>query len=480
MDTLYWFILIYLLNVFFIFLILLFELKIPTATLAWVLLLILLPGVGFIIYMLFAQSFSRNKMYKMKVVEKKKYGDYLNKQISEFKDGKLLEGDANSFPHKYLIGFNLCNNGSYYSENNDITIFIDGNEKFKELFRCMNNAKSHIHVFYYIIKNDSLGQKLLNALTEKAKEGIEVRLLYDSLGSRELKKRDIQPLLDAGGKVGKFFPGLLKFPNIKAHYRNHRKIVVVDGKIGFVGGLNVGEEYLGLDETMGYWRDTHVKIIGSAVIDLQTRFILDWNVAKKESLGYSEQYYPDINSLGNSGMQIVSSGPDAPFERIKYNFLKMINYARESIHIQTPYFVPDSSVIEALKVAAMSGIDVKIMIPNKPDHMFVYWATYYYVGQLLNYGVKVYTYEKGFLHSKTIIIDNEISTVGSANFDVRSFTLNFEITAVFYDKAIVEKFTEIYHKDLESCLELTKELYLQRSLTVKFKESISRIMAPLL
>jgi len=378
---------------------------------------------------------------------------------------------------------NLFRNQSFFTQNNDVQIFTDGNEKFEELFKCIENANESVHVLYYIIKNDDLGKKLIDLLEKKANEGVEVRLLYDSIGGRKLKKQDVQGIIDAGGKVGKFFSSIFKHLNFKINYRNHRKIVVIDGRIGFVGGFNVGNEYLGLNKKFGYWRDTHIKIIGAAVTDLQRRFFLDWGNATREDLNYQPKYFPQMTEEevdGDAAIQIVTSGPDGRDETIKQNYVKLISSAQKSIYIQTPYFAPDASVMEALKIAALSGVDVRIMIPNKPDHMFVYWATYYYVGELLKYGVKVYTYENGFLHAKTVVIDSVVSSVGTANFDVRSFKLNFEVIAIIYDTMKSTELKNIFEEDINYSLELTNELYLQRGIVIKFKESISRLLSPLL
>ncbi len=473
----------YLLNIILSFVIIFMERKDSTATLAWLLVLLLFPGVGFFLYLLLSQNFSRKKLFTMKANAQRTFGDFLKVQQENFNSGKLVFKDKNIETHRDIIKMNLFRNQSFFTQNNDVQIFTDGNEKFEELFKCIENANESVHVLYYIIKNDDLGKKLIDLLEKKANEGVEVRLLYDSIGGRKLKKQDVQGIIDAGGKVGKFFSSIFKHLNFKINYRNHRKIVVIDGRIGFVGGFNVGNEYLGLNKKFGYWRDTHIKIIGAAVTDLQRRFFLDWGNATREDLNYQPKYFPQMTEEevdGDAAIQIVTSGPDGRDETIKQNYVKLISSAQKSIYIQTPYFAPDASVMEALKIAALSGVDVRIMIPNKPDHMFVYWATYYYVGELLKYGVKVYTYENGFLHAKTVVIDSVVSSVGTANFDVRSFKLNFEVIAIIYDTMKSTELKNIFEEDINYSLELTNELYLQRGIVIKFKESISRLLSPLL
>lgn len=471
---------IYLINFAMAVVVIFLERKDPTATLAWVLVLLILPGIGFVFYLLLSQNFSRKKLFTMKIYAKKTFGDYIKVQQELFNTGALVFHDKNVEDYKDLIKMNLFSHDFSYTQNNEVKIYTDGQDKFHDLLNHIANAKHHIHLEYYIIKNDNLGNRLLDLLEKKAKEGIEVRFLFDSIGGRRIPEETIIRLKNSGVKVAVFFASNLPFFNFKINYRNHRKIVVIDGATAFIGGFNVGDEYLGLNKNIGYWRDTHIRIKGDAVIDLQTRFFLDWGYASKEDLMFLPRYFPDNKNDGTVGIQIISSGPDKLDEIIKSNYVKMINSAKKSILIQTPYFVPDASVFESLKIAAMSGIDVKIMIPCKPDHPFVYWATYWYCGGLLQYGVKVYTYEYGFLHAKTIVIDGVISSVGTANFDVRSFKLNFECNAVIYDTETSTALHKHFEEDLNYSLELTRELYLERGIIIRFKESICRLLAPLL
>jgi cardiolipin synthase len=467
---------VYAVNICMAMIVIFLERKDPTATLAWVLVLLVFPGVGFLLYLLLSQNFSRKQLFIMKIYAKKSFGDYIRVQKELFGTGRLIFNDKNIENYKDLIKMNLFYHGFSYTQNNEVQIYTDGQRKFEELFSSIESAKNHIHMEYYIIRNDNLGNNLLNLLSKKAKEGIEVRLLYDSVGGRQISKEQIEILRSSGVKVAMFFGSIFPFFNFKINYRNHRKIVVIDGITGFVGGFNVGDEYIGLNKRIGYWRDTHLKLRGDAVIDLQTRFFLDWGHASKEELMFLPKYFPDNGIQGKVGIQIISSGPEA----IKGNYVKMINSAKKSILIQTPYFVPDASVFEAIKIAATSGVDVRIMIPCKPDHPFVYWATYWYCGGLLKYGVKIYTYEFGFLHAKTLVIDGIVSSVGTANFDVRSFKLNFECNGIIYDTKTSQILHDIFMEDLNYSMELTRELYLERGVLIRFKESVCRLLAPLL
>jgi cardiolipin synthase A/B len=470
----------YIINILLALAIIFLERKDPTATLTWVLVLLFIPGIGFVFYILLSQNFSRKKLFKMKVVEEKIYGAYIDQQKTKYLRGHVIINDPDVQPYQDLIKMNLFHNKSYYSQDNMVTLFIDGEEKFIAVKQAIKEAKDHIHMLYYIFKNDELGREILELLTIKAQEGVTVRLLYDSIGGRTLTPKVLEPLKKAGGKVGVFFDSPIPKFNLKINYRNHRKIIVIDGKKGFLGGFNIGDEYLGKNQKFGHWRDTHIMIEGSAVRDLQTRFMLDWRTAYKDNLSFAYRYFPDLSGIGNTGIQIMSSGPDSPYERIKQNYLKMINMAKNSIYIQTPYFIPDASIMEALKIASLSGIDVRIMIPNKPDHPFVYWATYHYAAELLKYGSQIYTYENGFLHSKVMVIDHALSSVGTANFDVRSFRLNFEVNAIIYNSDVSDNLAEIFKKDIEQSDKLTLRVYQQRGLVIKLKESVSRLLSPIL
>lgn len=467
------------LNLLFALLVIFFERRNPSATWAWLMVLLLIPGIGFILYLTFGQNLSRKKMFDFKIAEDRFHKKLLlqGKQLSE---DTIKFNDRAMTNYKDMMYMNLINSQSVFTQDNSVEIYTDGNDKFRELFKAIEEAKDHIHMVYYIIKNDSLGNKMIDTLATKASEGVEVRFLYDGMGGLRLPRKFFNRLKNAGGKVACFFPSLLPFVNIRVNYRNHRKIVVIDGKTAFVGGFNIGDEYLGENKKFGYWRDTHLQITGSAVDSLQQRFLLDWRYASEEKITFDKKYFPNKHSKGQIGIQIVSSGPDSEWEQIKNGYIKMIHSAKKSVYIQTPYFIPDESILEALKIASLSGVDVRIMIPNKPDHPFVYWASLCYIGELLKSGVRSYTYNKGFIHSKTIVVDGAISSVGTANMDVRSFKLNFEVNAFIYDVNVSKKLEEIFEEDIKVSTEITKDLYEKRSAVIKFKESISRLLSPVL
>lgn len=471
---------LFLINTIIAITIIFLERKNPSATLAWILILYLVPVVGVVFYFLFSQNISRQRIFRLTKNEEAAISSSLNKQINHIKSGEFDFTNPESEKWQDMIRLHQTYSHAYFTQDNRISIMTDGQYKFDSLLKDIKNAKNTINVMYFIIKNDSLGRMLIDALAEKAKEGVEVRFLIDAMGSRQIKSKQLEPLKKAGGQCAFFFPPKLKFLNMKLNYRNHRKLVVIDGEIGYLGGFNVGNEYIGKKKKFGYWRDTHLRVTGSSVQDLNARFILDWRFASKENLVLAQAYYIKPVKIGTTGIQIVSCGPESPTEEIKHGYLKMISSAKKNIYIQTPYFVPDFSILESLRNAVLSGVDVRIMIPCKPDHMFVYWATYSYIGILLDVGARIYIYDNGFLHAKTICVDGEVASIGSANFDIRSFRLNFEVNAFIYDAAEVYKMEAIFERDMTESHELTKPLYQNRSLIIKFKESVFRLFSDLL
>jgi cardiolipin synthase A/B len=473
--------LIFVLNMLLAIIVIFLERKDAGSTWAWLLVLFFIPGLGFITYLLFGRSLNRSKMFQWEDQKKIGIAQLISNQLMELYTGNFAY--RNEVERKYhdLIYMHLRNNDAVLTQDNEIDIFTDGNDKFHSLLNDISHAKDHIHLQYYILKKDNIGKRLLAALVQKAKEGVKVRILYDDLGSRGMTRRFFKELRAAGGEVEVFFPSNLHIINLRLNYRNHRKLAIIDGKIGYVGGFNVGDEYLGKNPKFGYWRDTHLRIKGSAVFAIQTRFVLDWNQASHlNNIPYSSNLFPKVTTVGEVGIQVVTSGPDSEWEQIKNGYIKMISSAKKTIWIQTPYFIPDASLLDALRIAALSGVDVRIMIPNKPDHLFVYWATYSYIGEMLKTGAKVYIYDNGFIHAKTIIVDGEISSVGTANIDVRSFRLNFEVNAFIYNENIAHQLTKSFLEDMELSWELTEEKYQKRSIKIRFKESVSRLLSPIL
>lgn len=455
------------------------ERKNASSTWAWLMVLFFMPVLGFLLYLIFGRNLTNQKIFTWDTKSRLGVEQAVNAQLAIIEEDHLPFKQEVLKQYKDLYYMHLKHNDAIYSQNNLVDLYTDGKDKFSALIEDLENAKDHIHLLYYIIRHDQLGTKIANVLIKKAKEGVEVRLLYDDMGSRSLSRSFIKRLEAANIQVGAFFPPKIPKINFKINFRNHRKLAIIDGKIGYIGGFNIGDEYLGKSEKFGYWRDTHLRIQGDAVKMMQIRFILDWNQASRNHIEYDDRYFIG-GEKGDVGVQIVSSGPDQQWEQIKYGYIKMIMSAKESVYIQTPYFIPDESLMDALRIAALSGVKIKIMIPNKPDHMFVYWATLSSIGELLNEGAEVYIYQNGFLHAKTIVVDEKLSSVGTANIDVRSFRLNFEVNAFLYDIDIAKKLVEAFEKDVLLSTQMTKSLYEKRSIGIRFKESISRLLSPIL
>ncbi len=374
----------------------------------------------------------------------------------------------------------MYHSGAIYTTNNEVKIYTNGEDKFKDLFNDIREAKSFIHIEYYIFRYDELGKSLIKELREKVKDGVEVRFVIDGMGSKKITKKIIREIESYGIKISVFFPGVLPHINMRINYRNHRKIVVIDGKIGYVGGFNVGDEYVNKGKQFKFWRDTHIRIRGEAVSELNKRFILDWDYASGEKMGNMSMYFPNIDVIGEVGIQIVSSGPDHMEEYIKNSYMKIINNAKNYVYIQTPYLVPDSPMMEAIKISALSGVDVRIIVPRAPDHFFMEWMLSANIGLLIEYGVKIYRYDNGFIHAKTIVADGEVCSIGTANLDIRSFKLNFEVNAFIYNEKVAKEQENIFLEDQLKSKLVIKEEYDKRSRNLKIKESLIRLLAPIL
>lgn len=451
------------------------ERKEPTTTWAWLIILIVLPGIGLILYLLLGQNLSRQKIFReKKLADKiKRYKLISNRELPNF-DSEINEN------YEDLILMNYNHSGAIYTTGNEVKTYINGEDKFRDLFNDIRAAKSFIHIEYYIFRYDDLGRALIKELHEKAKDGVEVRLVIDGMGSKRITKKIIKEIESYGIKMAVFFPGVLPHINTRINYRNHRKIVVIDGKIGYVGGFNVGNEYVNKGKQFKFWRDTHIRVKGEAVNELNKRFILDWDYAADENMGNMSMYFPIPEVVGNVGMQIVSSGPDHMEEYIKNSYMKIINNAKNYVYIQTPYLVPDSPMMEALKISALSGVDVRIIVPGAPDHFFMEWMLSANIGLLIEYGIKIYRYGNGFIHSKTIVADGEVCSIGTANLDIRSFKLNFEVNAFIYNETISKEQEKIFLDDQLKSKLVTKEEYYKRSRSLKIKESLIRLLAPIL
>lgn len=471
---------IFIINIFLVAIVVIFERRNPVATVAWILLLVFVPILGFLMYIFLGQNLQRKKLFYLKEEEEHELLSLLAGQDVSLHKNSLHFSDPRTREYLDLVHLQMVSNYSLLTQDNKVEVFHEGEELFNRILSSLKNAQNYIHMEYFIIRNDSLGRHIINILTEKAREGVEVKLLYDGMGSIRLSPRFFKKLHEAGGRSAAFFQPFLPYINVRINFRNHRKILIIDGDEAYIGGFNIGDEYLGLSPRFGHWRDCHLNIRGSAIDSLEMRFLLDWRFAARDPLSETDFYFPTRKPEGSSALQIVSSGPDMNYPAIKNGYLKLINKAKRNVYIETPYLIPDESVLEALKIAALSGVDVRLMIPYKPDHFYVYWASLSYVGELLEAGVRCYQYQKGFLHSKMVCTDGFASSVGTANLDIRSFELNFEVNAFIYDEEISRQLEEKFLLALEHCIEITPETYAMRPMRVRFKEGLFRLLSPIL
>lgn len=451
---------------------------------AWTFTLII-PFFGLIMYLLIGAGLNNRvkSMLKKKAVSSKEYSVHIKKQIEDIKKSKSNWLIA-EFKELMLLNLNNCD--SILTINNKVDFLNDGESYVQRLIEDIRNAKHHIHLQFYIFANDKVGKKVKEELIKKASEGVEVRILYDSIGSLHTSKLNFRKLKKAGGQIAEFFPPFLniKILNATANHRNHRKIVVIDGKIGYTGGTNIREDHMGHKPKLSPWRDSNVRIEGDAVHSLQNLFLSDWrySISDKNPTSFylNQNYFPKQQNLQNGvAMQVVYSGPDNNRESIKECMVKMIVSAKKKICIQTPYFIPDDTFMGSLKLAILSGVKVEIIIPKKIDHISVHFATLSYINDLIALGATVQIYN-GFIHSKVLFIDDKILTLGSCNMDIRSFSLNFEDNVVIYNRDKVLEYKDIYNKDLLLCNQYTEADRKRKNIFVKMFISIARLFSSIL
>lgn len=437
-------------GIIFICHLILIQKKEVSALWAWILLLFFLPPVGVVLYLLTGQEIGTRK-----------------KEREE---------------------------GGITTEENKVEIFSGGEEKFTSLLEDIKAAEKEILLQYYIIQKDELLEIVEESLLEKAGKGVKIKILYDSLGSRTMKRKDWRKMKEGGIRIRRFRPRKKVPLFFYLNHRNHRKIVVIDQRISYMGGINMGKEYLGLDPRFGPWRDTHLRIEGEASGALRRVFFRDWGESPGEDDSRQwnmEERIPEKKKReervtgtamveAGSVVQIITSGPFSKASHIRNTYLRLIAGAREKIWIQTPYFIPDTSVFTALKLALLASKEVKLMIPCIPDHLFVYDATLSYARELAELGARIYIYEGGFLHAKGIIIDELVCCYGSANVDIRSFHLNYEINAILYDKKTVDELCEIYREDITKCRILKENEKETEKGKIRIKEQLCRLLSPLL
>ncbi|GIM54146.1 cardiolipin synthase [Capnocytophaga cynodegmi] len=447
-------------------------------TLAYLLLVIFIPVLGIIFYFSFGINYRRHKIYNKKLEIDQFFRSELETKIEILRKNHLEQPSLSE--NMEIIRFLSQTEQTFVAPNSSIEILNNGENLFPVLLREMRNAKSHIHIEYYIYENDTVGNQVKEILIEKARQGVEVRFIYDDFGSRSIRKNIVKELEENGVQVFPFHKiNFIYFAN-RINYRNHRKIVVIDGKTSFVGGINVSDKYINSAENELYWRDTHLMIKGVTSLSLQMVFLSDWNFCSNENITIQPTYFPtDFSNLPKDYYaQIAYSGPDSDLPTILYTTIQAIYSAKEEILLTTPYYIPDTSLQEALIIASLSGISVKLLLPKESDSFLVNITSQSFLEELLRAGVKIYLYKKGFVHSKTFVIDGKWASVGTANLDARSFDLNFEVSALIYNQDIALQLRETFHKDLLDSEILTLEKWEKRPKYKQLAEKILRLTSP--
>ena len=450
----------------------LLEHRQPAKTIAWVLVLSFLPLVGIVLYFFFGRRTRKNRH-----IWEKSLNQLTKRSMIEFAEQKQLELPEE---HKELIQLFVNQNFALPFKNNETDVYVSGYEFFPALLAEISKATHHIHIISYIIDDDPLGRLLRDALIDKARKGIEVRLLFDDVGSWKTPNRFFEQMREEGIEVHPFMP--VRFPAFtgKVNYRNHRKIIVIDGKVGFIGGMNLAQRYVKGHKGI-MWRDTHVKISGAAVYGLQRAFLIDWFHADR-TLITDRKYYPDTTITPNNNLiQIVTSSPTNVWEELEQGYIKILLSAKRYVYMETPYFLPTEPIFFAMRTAALSGVDVRLMVSLKTDSKLVQMASRSYLTQTIQAGVNVLCYEEGFNHTKLLVADDNVATIGSANIDFRSFENNFEANAFFYDKSMAQRIKDIFLTDETKCvpLEKIKEIN-HKSFIYRLWESVVRLLSPLL
>jgi cardiolipin synthase len=461
---------LYLLTVVSIVVVVISENRNPIKSVAWILAVLFLPVVGIIWYAFFGQDSTKKYL-----ISKRMYSKLKKRPLDEMETPVEV-----SFTDEYENLVNLLRKMDYTPllGGNDVKLFTNGKDKFDDLFADIENAEKHIHVEYYVLEDDVLGKKFQQALIKKAHEGLEIRIIYDSFGSRKTKKAFFEEFRKAGIETEPFLKLTLPSLTSRLNYRTHRKIIVIDGRIGYVGGMNIADRYLdGLE--WGPWRDTHARIEGKGVQGLQSVFLIDWYFVS-QTLITSRHYFPLLGNFGDGSMQIVNSGPLSEENEVSHGIMQAIYGAKKSIFIQTPYFLPPDAMADALQAAAIRGLDVRLMISKRSDVAIVQLASNSFIRDMLKTGVKVYLYHKGFLHSKLMIFDDSLTLIGSANFDTRSFEQNFEVEAFIYDAALAAEANTIFVEDQRYAEVVSLREWIKRPMLRRFAESLLRLFAPLL
>lgn len=455
------------------------EFRHPSKAMAWLFILFIIPVIGFVVYYFLATEYSQRKKVQRKglrLVTDIRHLGKKQKPVDLEIDEERLQGWRQE-PRMFSLLSNIP--GSQIMMRNEVKILTNASVAYPAMLNALEKAERFIHFEFYLIRHDTTGRKFQEVLMRKAREGVEVRCIFDGIGSYQLSDRFIRELKRAGCEVYFFLPALIAFFRKRINYRNHRKIVVVDGLKGFLGGMNIGDEYLGTNPKLGFWRDTHVAFEGDAVYALQNTFLTDWHFVSGRRLTDSD-LFPEHECEGRKPVQILSSGPDAHWDAVLEMYFGAIATAKKRIFITTPYFIPEASIIMGLKTAAVSGVDVRVIYPQRPDSRIVNYASLSFMEELMQAGVRFYAYQKGFIHAKVILIDHLLASVGTANMDMRSFYSNFEMNAVLFDKETLQRIESDFLQDLKDSRELKLEQFEKRSRYQKGKEVVARLLSPLM
>ena len=455
------------------------EKRSPFKTVAWILVLVLLPIFGIFFYLFFGQEYRKRKIYSRKGIKSLgKIRILSSKQLRDL-DSTNLHLSSTVFGKENIIRLLLNNSNSLLTTGNRLKILNGGKETFQAIFEAVKKARHHIHLEYYIFSDDKIGKQLKSLLIAKSREGVEVRVIIDDVGSWSLKKSFITELKKNGIAIYSFME--VRFPRLtsQVNFRNHRKIVIVDGEIGFTGGINVADRYIDGIKKIGPWRDTHLQIEGDAVACLQVVFAADWYYVSKENLT-GDTYFPPFTEAAGIPVQITASGPDSDWENIGQAIFSAITNAKQKIYITTPYLMLPLQIDYALKTAALSNVDVRILIPEKSDAIIPKWSSFSFIEELMEAGVKFYFYQAGFIHSKYMIVDDVFSTVGTTNLDFRSLETNFEVNAFIYDENFTRDLMQIFTTDMQNSREIKLRDWHRRPWHYKFRESLAHIASPML
>lgn len=454
------------------------EKRSPYKTAAWILVLILLPIIGVFFYLFFGQEYRKRKLFSRKGIKSLGKIRKLSWQQRSNIEQTQLKISKKALEKENIIRLLLNNSNALLTTGNQLKILNNGEETFRAIFEALRNAKHHIHLEYYIFSDDKIGNQLKNLLIEKSKDGVEVRIIIDDVGSWGLSEKFISGLKENEIEIYPFME--VRFPRLtsRVNFRNHRKIAIVDGKIGFTGGINIADRYIEGVEKLGHWRDTHLQIKGDAVACLQVIFAADWYFVINENLSV-QKYFPPFTDVPGTPVQISASGPDSDWQNIEQAIFVAITNARKKIYITTPYLMPPQSIVSALETAALSNVDVRIIIPEKSDAITPKWCSFSFVEKLLEAGVKVYFYQHGFMHSKFMIVDDVLSTIGTTNLDFRSLETNFEVNAFIYEEAFAKKLEKYFSADLKNSREIKLNDWKHRPWHFKVRESLAHIVSPM-